>query len=155
MQLRQATADDRERIATELLVPAYEAAEDREPEYCNLTDEARTEPDIDYWLSDEDRVLIVAEADDGEFVGNVSGAVSPTPPIYDRPPAVYCDGLYVKPEFRREGVATALLDELVEWGERRGCGFFSLSVHVHNRRGREFFEAYGMDQAYRSMRLDL
>ncbi|WP_435318557.1 GNAT family N-acetyltransferase [Haloarchaeobius sp. TZWSO28] len=153
MQLRNATPADQQRIAQELLVPAYEAAENREPEYSNLTEQARTDPDISYWLDDEDRVLFVAETDDGDLVGDVSGAVSPTPPIYDRPPVVYCDGLYVKPEYRRDGVATALLDRLVDWGRERDCAFFSLSVHVDNEGARQFFEDYGMRQQYHSMRM--
>ncbi|WP_267639737.1 GNAT family N-acetyltransferase [Haloarchaeobius amylolyticus] len=155
MRYRQATADDQPRIARDLLVPAYEAAEEREPEYSNLTDQARTDPDISYWLEEDDRVLFVAETDSGDLAGNVSGAVSPTPPIYDRPPAVYCDGLYVKPEYRRAGVATDLLDRLVAWGRERDCGFFSLSVHVDNDGGKAFFEDYGMTQQYHSMRMQL
>lgn len=155
MEIRRPRPDERDRVATELLVPGYEDAEAREPEYSNLTERARTDPELDHWLDDEDRILFVAVTDDGELVGTVSGAVSPTPPIYDRPPAVYCDGLYVKPAYRREGVASRLLDRLVDWGRDRGCGFFTLSVHVDNEAGKEFFESYGMATAYHSMRMEV
>lgn len=155
MEIREPRPDEHDRIGTELLRPGYLDAEAREPEYCNLTEQARTSPGLDDWLDEDDRVLLVAVTDDGELVGSISGAVSPTPPIYDRPPVVYCDGLYVRPEHRREGVATDLLDRLVDWGRERGCGFFTLSVHVDNDGAAAFFEDYGMEQAYRSMRTSI
>jgi ribosomal-protein-alanine N-acetyltransferase len=49
----------------------------------------------------------------------------------------------VHPEFRRQGVATALMEDALMELRRKGCGFFYLEVRISNLGARRFYERFG------------
>jgi ribosomal-protein-alanine N-acetyltransferase len=57
--------------------------------------------------------------------------------------------LAVSPEFRRVGIATALLSELIETLERRGVQEIFLEVRESNRPARALYLAHGFSAAGR------
>jgi GNAT superfamily N-acetyltransferase len=86
----------------ELLRPSYR--ESTEWGGKSLDEECVAQVDCSRWLDNDDRTLFVAE-DGGELIGVVTGGLTEGPPICDRGLAVNCDGLWVVPDRRREGIA--------------------------------------------------
>lgn len=56
---------------------------------------------------------------------------------------LYLEDLYVRPEYRRSGVAQALMHELGAIAVNRGCKRFTWSVLKENKRAVRFYEALG------------
>lgn len=150
MDIRVPSDDEREAVAARLLRPAYRDAEARDPEFSALDEAVVEAEDCSRWLDDGDRTIFVAY--DPVPIGNVSGGVSSSPPLYDRGPNCYVDGLYVVPERRREGIAGDLLDRIAEWAESQGCERLSLSVHVDNDTALGFYEDHGFEPKFHSLR---
>jgi len=57
--------------------------------------------------------------------------------------ALYLEDLYVTPEFRRRGVARALMQELAAVAQAEGCGFIRWLVLRDNSRAIRFYESLG------------
>ena len=58
-------------------------------------------------------------------------------------PGLYLEDLFVKPEFRGQGLGKALLLHLTEIARTRGCGRMEWAVLDWNRPAIEFYEALG------------
>jgi ribosomal protein S18 acetylase RimI-like enzyme len=71
-----------------------------------------------------------------------AGHVSPHPP----PRALYVDALAVAPEFRRRGVATALLAAAEHAAKAGGFDGLALDTGLHNDAARSLYEALGFSQ---------
>ena len=56
---------------------------------------------------------------------------------------LYLEDLFVRPEFRGNGVGKALLAYLAKLAIERGCGRFEWAVLDWNRRAQEFYESLG------------
>lgn len=139
MRIREATAEDEPAIVEELLRPSYRESEEIAPEFNELDEAAVVEADCGRWLDHDDRVLFVAEID-GTLVGHVSGLVTDAPAIFARGAQVHIDGLYVKPDRRREGVASALVDRIEAWAGERGCEHLGVTVHADNEAAKELYD---------------
>ncbi|WP_232687563.1 GNAT family N-acetyltransferase [Halobacterium zhouii] len=139
MQIRDATPDDAPTVKSELLVPGFRETTAADPEFSELDEDGVADASIDYWLDEDDRVLFVAECD-GDLVGHISGGRHDSPPIYTRGPRTHVDGLYVKPDYRLEGVASALFDRIEEWARERGCEYMGVSAHVDNAAAVEMYD---------------
>jgi ribosomal protein S18 acetylase RimI-like enzyme len=68
-----------------------------------------------------------------------AGVVSPNPP----PSTLYVDALAVAPEFRRRGVASALLTGAEEAAAAAGLQGVALDTGLHNEPARALYEAAG------------
>jgi ribosomal-protein-alanine N-acetyltransferase len=51
--------------------------------------------------------------------------------------------LAVHPDFRRQGVATALMKDTLQELKKKGCMFFYLEVRVSNLAAKTFYERFG------------
>jgi len=58
-------------------------------------------------------------------------------------PVLYLEDLFVKPEFRRRGIASAFFRELRAAAERRGCRRMEWSVLDWNESATAFYEGLG------------
>jgi GNAT superfamily N-acetyltransferase len=58
-------------------------------------------------------------------------------------PGIWLEDLFVLPEARRHGIATALLQRLAAIAEERGCGRLEWSVLEWNRLAIDFYENIG------------
>lgn len=155
MQIRKSRPDEHDRIGKQLLWPAFEEAAENDPEFNALATDARKEAgDPTYWTDHDDRVLFVAVRDD-TLLGNVSGFTSTSPPLYARGDTAYCDGLYVRPTYRREGVATALFERFNDWGAEQECDYLGVSVHVDRKPAASFYDAIGFETKFLSLRRPL
>lgn len=131
MQIREATAADAPTVNDELLEPGFRETAAVDPEFSALDEDGVADAGIDRWLDDEDRVVFLALVD-SDLAGYISGGCHESPPIYERGDYTHVDGLYVKPAFRREGVASALFDRIEDWAATRDCEHLGVSAHVDN-----------------------
>ncbi|MCC5618339.1 GNAT family N-acetyltransferase [Nostoc sp. CHAB 5836] len=58
-------------------------------------------------------------------------------------PGIWLDDLYVKAEYRSQGIGQALMLRLRQIGEEKGCGRIDWTVAVSNERGINFYERIG------------
>lgn len=100
----------------------------------------RWENDFPMWLEDETYRVYVAEQDD-KIVGFATAHRWGPPPIYAESSEVYLDELYVRPEERRAGFGTQLVDAVRTWGDRIGARRTRLSVLHANEAARAFWES--------------
>jgi GNAT superfamily N-acetyltransferase len=56
---------------------------------------------------------------------------------------LYLEDLYVRPEYRRSGVALALLRRLAALAREENCGRFQWVVHRENERAIRLYESFG------------
>jgi GNAT superfamily N-acetyltransferase len=107
-----------------------------------LADDARERWDNDFslWLDDETYRVYVAERD-GEIVGFATAHRWGPPPIYEESSEVYLDELYVRPDDRRGGIGTQLVDAVSDWTDRIGARRIRLNVLSANEEARAFWAA--------------
>ena len=85
--------------------------------------------------------VFVAEAD-GRIVARLSIARDQHPASYH----VADLGMMVAPDYRRQGIGRALLEQAVEWA--RGAGVRKLELHVfpHNEPAIKLYESFGFER---------
>jgi GNAT superfamily N-acetyltransferase len=107
-----------------------------------IADDARERWDNDFslWLDDETYRVYVAERDD-EIVGFATAHRWGPPPIYEESSEVYLDELYVRPDDRRGGIGTQLVDAVSDWTDRIGARRIRLNVLSANEEARAFWAA--------------
>lgn len=88
----------------------------------------------------------VAENRDGEWIGAATAHIAETPPSMGNPAGVqhYLLGLWVRPDARRRGVATAMVARAVEHAKASGAGAVML---VASETGRLVYERLGFEPA--------
>lgn len=89
------------------------------------------------------QALFVAEQD-GELVAKVS--ISRTSSL-TAPPSGFIWGLYVRPGWRRLGIATRLLDECRRWARDRGLAALRLTVTANNTPALRLYARHGFHLA--------
>jgi len=129
MQIREPDDAESAQIGRELLLPFFREEESLDPEFNRL--DVGDDPDADHWLDHPERGLFVATID-GELVGVITLGRSASPPIYERGAVAHLEGLYVKPEFRRQGIGTALLERAEAWASANQCDHLKTLVHADN-----------------------
>jgi ribosomal protein S18 acetylase RimI-like enzyme len=67
-----------------------------------------------------------------QAVGYAVAMVQEPPAIFEPEMYLYITDLYVKPEFRRQGVATALIERVRGWGWVNGVNRFSLVLPTNS-----------------------
>jgi ribosomal protein S18 acetylase RimI-like enzyme len=105
-------------------------------------------------LSDEDRIDRVAVVDD-EFAGYVSAEVQEAPPVFAHDDTAHVNEIYVRPAFRREGIADELMAAAESWGEKRGCAHVTLTVDAWNESAQALYEDRAYDVKRHTMRKPL
>ena len=67
----------------------------------------------------------------------------------DSNPVGYIEGLYVKPEFRRKGIAEKMVDHAKEWSRMFGCSELASDVELDNKASQAFHSSIGFEEANR------
>jgi GNAT superfamily N-acetyltransferase len=104
-------------------------------------------------IKSETADLIVSEVD-GNVVGFAHVLESKSLP-YDcivQYKIAVCIDLYVKPAYRKMGVATELLKAVKEWAKKRDLDFIEIKVLVENDNAINFYEREGYNKIYHTMR---
>ena len=136
--VRRAQSDDQMTVG-DLWVQLLREQDELDDRF-GVADNARERWDNDFpqWLDDETYRIYVAEADD-EIVGFASAHRWGPPPIYEESSEVYLDELYVRPEDRRQGLATQLVNAVRDWTDRIGARRLRLNVLATNDAALDFW----------------
>ncbi|MFC7204485.1 GNAT family N-acetyltransferase [Haloferax namakaokahaiae] len=148
MQIRRPTDAETTVVTNELLIPGLKDSEAKAPEFNELDDDGVADASCDYWLNDDDKILLVAETDD-TLVAHISAGRFDSPPVYTRGPRTHIDGLYVKPAYRRQGVASALIERVEQWAAERNCEHLGITAHVDNDAATSMYD-HDFDRTYLS-----
>jgi len=64
-------------------------------------------------------------------------------------PVAYLEGIFVLPDYRKQGVARRLVEEVCTWGRDKGCTELGSDAHLDNTMSHEFHKAVGFTEAER------
>nr|AYQ75802.1 GNAT family N-acetyltransferase [Cohnella candidum] len=64
-------------------------------------------------------------------------------------PVGYVEGIYVKPEYRRQGISKALLQKSEEWMKSKGCKQIGSDIEYDNHTSYQFHLGVGFKEANR------
>jgi aminoglycoside 6'-N-acetyltransferase I len=104
--------------------------------------DAPIDPDrLSAFLADARHLMVVAIAG-GEVVGQARGIVHLSP---DQPDELYIDNMGVTPPLQRQGIGGRMLDELLRWGEERGCTYSWVGTELDNIGARALYESRGAE----------
>ena len=97
-----------------------------------------------------DMVNLIAYADTGEAIGFAEAALRrdyvegcKTSPV------AFLEGIYVAPDYRRKGVAAALIRAVEEWGRQNGCTEFASDALIDNLDSQAMHRAIGFTETVR------
>jgi aminoglycoside 6'-N-acetyltransferase I len=62
-------------------------------------------------------------------------------------PVGYVEGLYVKPEYRKRGIASTLVRMGEEWSRKKGCAEYASDTELSNVDSQNFHLRYGFEKA--------
>jgi ribosomal protein S18 acetylase RimI-like enzyme len=145
--IRQATADD---LPSILELIHLKAAFDGCPDSVTATAE-RLQADL-FGATASERILLV------EVQGVIAGFASyySTYSTFLAKPGLWLDDLYLKPEFRGQGLGQALMRALCQIAQQAGCERIDWTVATDNDRGIQFYEKIGatVTSSLRLCRLD-
>jgi ribosomal protein S18 acetylase RimI-like enzyme len=91
------------------------------------------------YLAERSHVLLVAIAD-GAVVGQCAAIIHRHP---DKPTELYIEEVGVAPDFRRQGIARRLLDEMLALGKSSGCEEAWVGTEHDNDSARGLYETRG------------
>jgi ribosomal protein S18 acetylase RimI-like enzyme len=94
---------------------------------------------------DPDCLLSIAE-DDGQMIGFCFSYVSRKPRYFKLDKFGFIGDLYVKPEYRRQGVGHELVKDAIRFLSRRKVKQIELLVAVRNEQTIKFWEAIGFSE---------
>ena len=66
-------------------------------------------------------------------------------------PVGYLEGIYVKPEFRKQGIAQKLVEFAKEWAIEKGCLEFASDCDLDNDESRNFHNKIGFEEASKNV----
>ena len=87
------------------------------------------------YVADPLHAMFVAVVD-GLVVGQIRGSVHLQP---DRAPDLYIDNLGAAPSHQRRGIASALMKQMLAWGEAQGCTYAWVATETDNEQARGFY----------------
>jgi ribosomal protein S18 acetylase RimI-like enzyme len=105
------------------------------------------------WDSDK-CCLLVAEGDGG-LVGQISGMLRESVPVFEPDTYGYVTDIVVAPDMRRKGIGKALFNALEEWFRERGATHLQLQVLTSNPASQAFWRAIGCSDYSDMMWYDL
>lgn len=67
----------------------------------------------------------------------------------DSSPVGYVEGIFIKEDFRKKGMAKALVDKGEEWAKSKGCTQMASDIEAHNMVSYDFHLGIGFKEANR------
>ena len=146
MRIREAKKPEAGKITRELWLPlAREMGE--VSEYNELKEELNLEDSIEHkknGIREEGEHTFVA--DKGELLGFISATRKETPPVFKRGDKLKVNELYVKPEARKQGIASKLLEKINEIAEKDDeIDTVELEVNVENTAANKLYTKNGFE----------
>ncbi len=144
MIIRRAKAGDEKRVL-ELLIQVDNVHADIRPDLFIHNSTKYNEASLKEIFGDETRPIFVYLNDDGELCGYafcVMQEMDGNNLVAHK--SIYIDDICVDEKHRREHVATALYDFVVDFARTEGCYNITLNVWEGNAPARTFYEGRGM-----------
>lgn len=144
MKIREAEPDETEEIVRELWLPLAREMEEVS-QYNQLKENLEIQEVIEYKKGkiEEDEGFFFLAEEKGELLGFIAGEVKESAPIFSRGEKLKVNELFVKEKFRRNGVATLLLEDLERKATIRGCSTLELDVNKKNKSAQELYKSKG------------
>ena len=146
MRIREAKKPEAEKIVRELWLPLAREME-QVSEYNELKEDLVLEDSIEHkrnGIREEGEHMFVA--DDGELLGFISATRKETPPVFKRGDKLKVNELYVKPEARKQGIASKLLEKINEIaGKNDEIDTVELEVDVENTAAKKLYRKNGFE----------
>jgi GNAT superfamily N-acetyltransferase len=98
--------------------------------------------------------VVVAEID-GEFVGSGYALIKEAKPYLKHTHYAYLGFMYVKPQYRRQGINKAILEALKKWAISRNIREIRLEVYDENIVAKSAYEKVGFKANLLEMRMEL
>lgn len=83
--------------------------------------------------------------DPAAFAAYAFAEVASSPPVFARDDALVVLEVYVRPEYRGDGLADRVMDAVETWGVERDCERAELHVHARNVAAQGVYEARGYE----------
>ncbi len=94
------------------------------------------------YIQHNDRLYLLAQIEN-EVVGYLEGKSSALHEVFAPKRNFHLNIIYVVPEARRTGVASALVRTALQWAAERGCRQANLNVLANNRNAEGFYKKVG------------
>jgi len=102
----------------------------------------------------DDRLYLLAQTDSG-IAGFLEGKISDIHEVFAPKNVFHISVVYVIPECRLHGVATALVRDALRWASAQGCREADLNVLVNNANARGLYEKLGFEIYRYALRIEL
>ncbi len=94
-------------------------------------------------ISDSDKTILVAEADDVNIVGMISMIVLPR--LNKRGPEIYVPELVVTKKYQNQGIGTLLMKACISFGKKRNCHNIRLESGLFREEAHKFYKKLGFE----------
>ena len=152
MNIRPAEPSEVEEISRELWLPLAQEMEEVS-NYNQLKEGLNLEATIEHKqeaVESDEKYLFVAE-NDGKLIGFISATVEESVPIFSRGDKLKINEMYVRPENRREGLASRLMERIEEVADDKEVETIELSVDVENKSAQELYRKHGFETSRKRM----
>lgn len=140
MDIVEADVSDAERLVDDLWIPLAREMEEVS-EFNRLADNGVRSDAVKYFtdrLRKDEHVFLIALINE-EYAGFVSIEERSARPVFERDKYGHIHELFVAKDFRRKGVATALLDAVEDLCRNKDFDMIRLSVNVRNDSAQELY----------------
>ncbi len=124
------------------------------PVSMNLKNDPIRYYDLEAMLESDRHHLLVIELG-GELIGCGYGRLDESAPFFSHPCNVYLGFMFVKPEYRGQGLSGRLMEALIAWGKSQGAGEARLDVYAKNDPAIRAYEKAGFKNLLAHMRKTL
>lgn len=90
----------------------------------------------------EDSCIIVAKDENNNILGYGFGFIMNYGNVYDNKVS-QLDAVYIKPEYRKKGIARQIIQYFTEWSKRNEVSYIELKVCNNNSKAIELYEKEG------------
>ena len=94
-------------------------------------------------------VAFLAQTSDGGAVGFAEAALRPYANGCDSMPLAFLEGIYVRPDFRRQGIARCLMRRFEDWARASGCRDIGSDAQLSNPNSHTMHLALGFEETGR------
>jgi GNAT superfamily N-acetyltransferase len=89
---------------------------------------------------------LIAEAADSNRIGLGGARINTLEGVFAPKKIIHISVVYVLPSFRRTGVASELISQMLDWGRHAGGDYFDLNIVVGNP-ARSLYQKFGFSDA--------
>lgn len=102
----------------------------------------------------EDNILLIAKQDE-DIIGYAYCKINELPggPIISK--VTLLDGIYIEEKYRKQGIATKLINECKNWSTKIGATYFEIKVTKENINASKLYEQIGFKDFEHKMRIEL